>query len=205
MFTFVLASVLLILTPGPDNLYVIATAGRFGLPRAIWLTAGLCSGLLFHTLAVILGLAILIKSSPLAFTVIKIAGAAYLVYLAWHILREPPVTPETRHSLTPSGVRSYFLRGVIMNVSNPKVGLFFLAFLPQFASEDHALPMSIQLLILGMIFQALAFLIFSTLAWLSCHGTVQRHTSPSLQRYFSWILAGLFIVLAVRLVFTEAV
>ena len=192
---------LLILAPGPDNLYVIATASRQGLRSALWLTAGLCSGLFFHTLAVILGLAILIKSNPLAFTLIKIAGATYLVYLAWRMLRDAP-SPlvDNRQSVAPGSV-AYFVRGVIMNVSNPKVGVFFLAFLPQFVSDEYTLPISMQILILGVIFQLLALVIFSALAWLAHHGSLQGKLSAKTRQRFNWTVAGLFIVLAIRLVF----
>ncbi len=203
---FLLASVLLILAPGPDNLYVIATAARQGFLMALWLTVGLCCGLLFHTLAVILGVAVLIKTTPLAFTLLKTAGAVYLLFLAWQLLRAPAALPSQQSSPTLYSRLALFLRGVVMNVSNPKVGLFFLAFLPQFVLSgpqyQHA---HLQILVLGLMFLSLAFVLFATLAWIASHESLKVQFPEKLKRWLNWLLAGTFVYLALRLLFSHAV
>ena len=116
--SFSLASILLILAPGPDNLYVIAQSARHGFKSGFIVTLGLCSGLLFHTLAVVLGVAVLIQESALAFTILKVLGAMYLLYLAWQMWRQQGET-QSQTTAPKLNARRLYLRGVVMNISNP--------------------------------------------------------------------------------------
>lgn len=167
---FLTASILLTLAPGPDNMYLLAKSLASGARSGVALSAGLASGIVFHTTMVILGVAALLQSSPLAFTVLKFAGAAYLLYLAGKAFREQGEL-QLGEAGEIAAYHALYRRGVLMNVLNPKVLLFFLAFLPQFvdtASESVAWHIAT----LGAIFALQAFLIFSLIAL--CAGRVRN-------------------------------
>ena len=167
---FLVASVLLTLAPGPDNMYLLTKSLADGARTGIVLAAGLVSGILFHTCLVVFGVAAFIQSTPAAFLALKYLGAAYLLFLAWKAFRSAGSI-----RLQAAGVRSsygaVYRRGVLMNALNPKVLLFFLAFLPQFvALESHSAGW--QIAFLGFCFALQAFLIFSALA--VCAGRVRK-------------------------------
>lgn len=198
---FLGASVLLTLAPGPDNTFVIAQGLSRGRKAAVITALGMCSGVSVHTTAAALGISAVLYSSAWAFTVLKYAGAAYLLYLAYKAVREHGIHLKQSDR---SPVRSWqlFRRGFIMNVLNPKVGLFFLAFLPQFVSRDSGrIPM--QMLLLGFIFMAQAVLIFSAIGLLSGSAGDLILKRPRLSKYFAWLSAGIFASLGLRLAFAR--
>ena len=157
---FVTASVLLTLAPGPDILYVITKSLSDGAKSGIVLASGLVSGIAFHTALVMLGVAALISSSPTALSLLKYFGAAYLLWLALGAFRSSAQLKFGRADATQK-MSALYKRGVLMNVLNPKVLLFFLAFLPQFVSVDGGLSPSLQIALLGLIFAAQALVVFS--------------------------------------------
>lgn len=162
---FLTASILLTLAPGPDILYLLTKSLSDGAKSGIILACGLVSGIVFHTTLVMLGVATLIKSSATALLLLKIFGAAYLLFLAFGAFKSARANKKI--SLGSSGAKvvslALYKRGVLMNVLNPKVLLFFLAFLPQFVnlSSDGA---SLTILFLGVTFAAQALIIFSGVA-----------------------------------------
>ena len=162
---FLTASILLTLAPGPDILYLLTKSLSDGAKSGIILACGLVSGIVFHTTLVMLGVAALIKSSATAMLLLKIFGAAYLLFLAFGAFKS--AKSNKKISLSKSGakitVSALYKRGVLMNVLNPKVLLFFLAFLPQFI-DVSATGSSLQILFLGIIFAAQALIIFSGVA-----------------------------------------
>ena len=170
---FLTASILLTLAPGPDILYLLTKSLSDGAKSGIILACGLVSGLVFHTALVMAGVAALIKSSAAALLALKIFGAAYLLFLAFGALKSARVAKKI--SLTSSKTRQtlteLYRRGVLMNVLNPKVLMFFLAFLPQFVdlSSDGAW---LTILFLGVTFAAQALIIFSLVA--ICAGRVRN-------------------------------
>ena len=145
--TFFAASVLLALSPGPDNVFVLLHSAVHGRRAGLLVVLGLCSGLLFHTAAVALGLAAVFAASATAFTALKLLGAGYLLWLAWGAWHAPVGIADTTTQAAMTPWQTY-LRGVMMNITNPKVAIFFLAFLPQFADpargvlEAHLLDFS---------------------------------------------------------------
>lgn len=157
---FVTASVLLTLAPGPDILYVIAKSLSEGVKSGIVLACGLVSGIAFHTALVMLGVAALISSSPTALTLLKYFGAAYLLYLAYGAFGASGKL-KLGQAEADRSTAALYRRGVLMNVLNPKVLLFFLAFLPQFILLDGELSTSAQIALLGLIFAAQALAVFS--------------------------------------------
>lgn len=187
---FLVSSILLTLAPGPDNLYLLAKSIADGAKAGITLAGGLASGIVFHTCLVILGVAALVKSSPIAFTALKYVGAAYLFYLAYGAFTAKVADTKTASNTnnktevaasnsqttnvsngqssikSSSGETSGFAiyrKGLIMNILNPKVLLFFLAFLPQFVAPDSESP-GLAIAMLGAVFSLQAFIIFSIFA-----------------------------------------
>lgn len=198
--TFFGVSVLLGLSPGPDNVFVLMQSATHGR-RAGWLvTLGLCTGLLGHTAAVALGLAAVLAASPIAFTVLKLAGAAYLIYLAWGAWRAP-VSALSGEAMAGNGWHMY-TRGVVMNLTNPKVGIFFLAFLPQFVKPEAG-PVPLQVVQLGGLFVVATLLVFGGFAWFASliGGWLRR--SPGAQRLLNRAAAVVFVGLAARLVWVQ--
>lgn len=195
---FFAASVLLALVPGPDNVFVLLHAAVHGARAGLLVVLGLCSGLLFHTAAVALGLAALLAASPAAFTALKALGSAYLLWLAWLSWRAPAGL-GTGESMPVLGARQTYLRGVLMNVSNPKVALFFLAFLPQFVEATTG-PVALQILQLGGVFMLATLLTFGTIALLAGRFGRLLQASPraqvGLNRLASVVFAGLALKLA---------
>lgn len=167
---FLLTSALLTLAPGPDVMYLLAKSLSDGAKSGIALAGGLSSGVVFHTGLVIFGVAALIQSSPAALSALKYGGAVYLLYLAWGAFRDKS---ELRIGSTDAAknLLSLYRRGVLMNVLNPKVLLFFLAFLPQFVSTEDG-SAGKQIALLGFLFAVQAFLFFSAVA--VCAGRLRR-------------------------------
>lgn len=162
---FISAAVLLTLMPGPDILFVITQSITRGRKAGITFAAGLCTGLIVHTTAVSLGISVLLMSSPVAFLVLKFAGAAYLLYLGVRAFLARRVN-HFQLDTNASATAKLYRKGILMNILNPKVILFFLAFFPQFISSTTAHPVP-QMLLLGGIFMLQAFLVFSLVAVLA--------------------------------------
>lgn len=199
--TFLMASILLALVPGPDNIFVLTQSALHGRLAGIVVMLGLCTGLIVHSSAVAFGVAVIFQTSALAFAILKFIGAAYLVYLAWQAFRAPASTIQNSHN----GQIKYgklYRRGIIMNITNPKVSIFFLAFLPQFADPQRG-AISIQLLLLGGLFIVVTIAIFSAIAFLA--GTLGKYLkrSPRIQVILNRVAATVFIGLAFKLATTE--
>jgi threonine/homoserine/homoserine lactone efflux protein len=159
---FISASLLLALAPGPDNIFVLTQSMLKGAKSGVFITLGLCSGLVFHTLAVALGVAAIFQTSLLAFNILKFIGAAYLLYLAYLSFKSSSKSSlqAEKNNLT---LFQLYKRGIIMNVTNPKVSIFFLAFLPQFTNPQNG-SITLQIFILGALFMLSALLVFSSIA-----------------------------------------
>lgn len=202
LFTFVLASAILSFAPGPDNIFVLTQSALHGKRAGIFITLGLCTGLIVHTLAVALGLAAIFMVSALAFNILKFIGAGYLIYLAWQALRASNTDLKAEPKTTQASALSssvLYRRGIIMNLTNPKVAIFFLAFLPQFTNPDAG-SLSLQLIFLGGLFIVVALLVFSLIAVLAGFIAVWFKNSPTAQLVMNRIAALVFIGLAARLI-----
>lgn len=166
LLSFLIAASLLTLMPGPDILLVITESITNGKKYGVSLTLGLCSGIIIHTTLAASGLAYFLKSSPIVFTIITYFGAAYLLYLAYQTWFEKEVSEEDTSIHNPKPLIGMFKKGFIMNVLNPKVTLFFIAFLPQFITKD-GMPIYIQMLLLGIVFMIQAVIIMGGVAILA--------------------------------------
>ncbi|MEZ4598158.1 MAG: LysE family translocator [Syntrophotaleaceae bacterium] len=194
---FFLASLLLALAPGPDNLFVLTQSALFGRSAGFTVTLGLCTGLTVHTAAVALGVAIIFQASPLAFLFLKILGAGYLLYLAWQAFRASALRLEGEKDRNP-GLGRLYRRGILMNLTNPKVSLFFLAFLPQFTDPARG-PLSLQMMVLGGIFIISTVLVFGGVSLLA--GTLGHwlSRSPKTQHIMNRLAGLVFLGLALKL------
>lgn len=192
-------AIVLALTPGPDNLFVLMQSALWGRSAGMYVVFGLCTGVLGHTAAVAAGLAAIVAASPYAFTALKFAGAAYLAYLAWQALRSHsgPTSAARPVAMAPSAL---YRRGVIMSLTNPKVLLFFFAFLPQFTSPNPAYgSVALQTITLGIIFMLSALIIFSAIAAFSGTFGQLLQRSPAASLWLNRVTGIVFLGLAIRL------
>ena len=191
------AAVLLALAPGPDNLFVLMQSAMRGRAAGLLVVLGLCSGLLVHTAAVALGLATLFATSALAFNLLKAVGAIYLVWLAWQAWHAPAASAAHSAEAAPSALQLY-RRGIVMNVTNPKVSIFFLAFLPQFVAAERG-SVGQQVLALGALFMLATLIVFGAIALAA--GTLRELLlrSPRAQVTMNRVAAAVFVGLAARL------
>lgn len=196
---FVLASVVITLAPGPDILYVLAKGIAQGRRTALIAAAGFCSGLTVHTAAAACGLSALLVASATAFTVVKLLGATYLIYLGLRAILSRGLISMPENSVILSR-RKIFAQAFLMNVLNPKVALFFLAFLPQFIRPDQD-SMPRQFVLLGIGFGLVVFVIFSFVGIFSAALGKHVRTRPTITRFFDRVAGLAFILLGLRLAF----
>jgi threonine/homoserine/homoserine lactone efflux protein len=192
-----MASVLLALAPGPDNIFVLTQSALRGKAAGMLVTLGLCTGLVVHTTAVAFGVAAIFQASAAAFTVLKLFGAGYLLYLAWHAFRAASQDISAGRSKGLSAGRLY-RRGIIMNVTNPKVSIFFMAFLPQFADPARG-PLTLQMLLLGGVFIVSTILVFGGIALMAGAIGQWLSRSPKTQVVMNRVAGLVFVGLAVKL------
>ncbi len=201
-FYFLAASILLTIAPGPDILYLLTKSLASGAKCGIILAAGLVSGIVFHTFLVMVGVAAIIQNSQLAMLALKIFGAGYLLFLAFKSFKAAKSGAQIsmKKSDGENSFAAIYRRGVLMNVLNPKVLLFFLAFLPQFVnlSSDSA---SLQIIFLGVTFAIQAFVIFSAIAIGA--GKVRKLIlrKKNLGQILNFVEAAVLAVIAVTLLF----
>jgi len=196
VLAFIGASVVLCFVPGPDNIFVLTQSAIRGWKVGILTTLGLCSGLIVYTSIVALGVSVIFQTSELAFQGLKIIGACYLVYLAYRATRSTKI--DLRDSDEPN--KSFYLTGVVMNITNPKVAIFFLVFLPQFVNIDSG-SVSIQMFTLGFIFILCALCVFSLIAYLSSFLKPILVQSPAIANKLNIFAAFVYIALALNLLF----
>jgi len=160
--SFIGVSLLLIIAPGPDNIFVMAQSISYGKKEGIATALGLCSGVTIHTLAASIGLSAILYQSNIAFSILKYLGAFYLLYLAYQAFRSSNEVGEFAKPKKQT-LPALYRRGFLMNVLNPKVSLFFLAFLPQFI-EKNGISVPLQMIVLGLTFMILTLIVFSIIA-----------------------------------------
>jgi threonine/homoserine/homoserine lactone efflux protein len=194
--TFVVAAFMLNIAPGPDMLYVIGRSVGQGRRAGIVSSLGVFVGCWVHILAAAFGIAALLRSSPMAFNVVRYAGAGYLVYLGIRMLAQK--TDLSSQQLKAASLKSIFRQGVITNVLNPKVAIFFLAFLPQFVDARRG-SVVLQILLLGFIFNVGGTLVNLVVAYAG--GTLGEllRRNQRIARLQRWFTGLVFIGLGLRL------
>lgn len=201
MLTFLTAAIILTLMPGPDILFVTAQSISQHKRAGIMTALGLCTGLIVHISEAAFGISAIIYQSATAFTIVKLAGAAYLLYLAWQSFRARNETYLLQKQ-KPLENWSLYKKGIIMNILNPKVSLFFLALLPQFVNETSG-NVSLQMIILGILFIVQALLIFTTVSFLAekIGDMLAKHTT--LSKKLNVIQGVLFTLIAMQIALSK--
>lgn len=199
---FALATAALSLSPGPDNIFVLVQSLAHGVKYGFATVAGLMTGCLVHTTLLVLGVSALIKESDTVFLGIKYFGAAYLLFLAFKVFRSDGKIEIDEASVPKSSVGKLFRTGFFMNVLNPKVTIFFLAFFPGFLfSKTLATP--VQFYILGFTFIAVSSLVFGSIAMLAGQVSGYLTTKPNVGVVLKWMQIVVFIGIAAYLIFAK--
>ena len=194
---FIVSGLLLNITPGSDSLYIATRSSTQGVKAGIAAALGIGAGCYVHILAAALGLSAILAASSAAFTVVKYVGAAYLIYVGISMLRASTGAAQAAGAIPLAPLRTVFMQGFMTNVLNPKVALFFLAFVPQFIAPD-APHKALAFIVLGTIFNFNGTLWCLFLAWLSA-----RVGSMGVsRRAAAWVnrtVGALFLLLGIRL------
>ena len=198
IIAFVTASVVLSLVPGPDNLFVLSHSALKGWKIGFYTTLGLCTGLIGHTVLVAIGVSVIFQTSAIAFNGLKIIGACYLLYLAWLSIQNKELNLGGTDKNSTN--RSYYFTGVIMNLTNPKVALFFLVFLPQFVNTSND-NVTIQIFILGLLFIISAFCVFTSISYLASFLENFLMKSKTVSKNLNILAALIYFALAINLFF----
>ena len=197
---FLVAAIVIALAPGPDNIFVLMQSALYGRLAGLCVVLGLCTGLIVHTLAVALGAAALLETSSAAFSSLKICGSFYLLYLAFQAFRAGAMELRNGEFVRPSYGHLY-VRGVIMNITNPKVTLFCLALLPQFADASLG-NLTPQILTLGGLFIVATILVFGGIALLA--GSLRLlFERAAVQLWLNRVAGAVFVALAASLAAAE--
>ena len=198
IIAFVTASVVLSLVPGPDNLFVMSHSALKGWRIGFYITLGLCTGLIGHTILVAIGVSVIFQTSVIAFNGLKIIGACYLLYLAWLSVQNKELNLGGTDKNNTN--RSYYFIGVIMNLTNPKVALFFLVFLPQFVNTSND-NVTIQIFLLGLLFILSALCVFTSIAYLASFLEDILKKSKTVNKNLNLLAALIYFTLAINLFF----
>ena len=203
LFLFVVSGLLLNITPGPDVLYIVGRSAAQGFKAGVWAAFGIGAGCFMHIFAAALGLSAILATSAMAFTIVKWAGAAYLVYIGVSILltrRAASAAPVV--ALPAASPTKIFWQGFLTNVLNPKVALFFLAFVPQFI--DAGSPTKVMAFVfLGVVFNVNGTLWNIFVAWMSAWLLGHLTGASRLGLWLNRVLGGLFVGLGVKLALSE--
>ncbi len=198
---FIGTAIILIIIPGPDLIFTITQGMTNGRKAGVVTAMGLSLGNVVHTLAAALGLTLIIKTSVIVFTIFKTAGTIYLLFLAYKAFkhRKEPINLNDSNNHPSKGL---FLRGLLMNILNPKVAIFFLTFLPQFVNYQAG-NIPLQMCLLGLVFIILTAVIFSLLGYFAGFFRERLVQKPRLNEYMNITAAVIFLGLGLKLITTQ--
>jgi threonine/homoserine/homoserine lactone efflux protein len=198
---FLVTSLIVIASPGTGVLYTLAAGLARGARASVVAAFGCTMGIVPHMAAAILGLAALLHASALAFQAFKMLGVAYLLYMAWNTLRERGTLQVAQEIDTRSAVR-VTITAVLINILNPKLSIFFLAFLPQFISAGEPDPLR-QMLVLSGVFMLMTFVVFVGYGLFAASVRDRVISRPRVLTWMRRCFAGAFVALAARLAFAD--
>lgn len=201
MLMFISTATILAFVPGPDNIFVLTQSIVSGRLAGLKITLGLCTGLIFHTTVVALGVSVIFQTSLVAFNILKYLGVFYLLYLAIMSFKASASKLETTEKTELTSLQLY-RRGIIMNITNPKVSIFFMAFLPQFTNSNNG-SITIQLVELGFLVILVSLVVFTLITQLA--GIIGELLSKSEkgEKILNKLAGMVFSSLAVKLIFTK--
>ena len=195
LLSFVLTTLILSISPGPDNIFVLVQSIVNGKKYGLATVFGLMSGCIIHTTLVAFGVSTIIKENPSIFFIIKLFGALYLLYLAYKVYKSDAEITFSTSNVEKKSTIELFKTGFWMNVLNPKVTIFFLAFFPQFLFSDTISTIA-QFYILGGLFILTSFIIFSSIAFLAGSISIYIRQNKKAGIYLKWMQIVVFIVIA---------
>ncbi|MFV0482121.1 MAG: LysE family translocator, partial [Campylobacteraceae bacterium] len=201
---FSITSIILALTPGPDILFVINQGITRGKKAAFALTVGLCSGIFVHTTIAALGISAIFNTSEIAFTILKVCGAAYLFYLSYKAFkhRNDGISTNTNPKIANLGYKKLIIRGFFMNVLNPKVLIFFFTILLPFAKAERG-SIALQIIQLGAVFMICAFSVFCIVGMLSGKASEKIMKNQKVSKIANLITACLFLIIGILFILTQ--
>ena len=200
-FEYLLTSLIVVLLPGTGVIYTLAWGLGRGARAASWAALGCTFGIVPHIVASIVGLAALLHASALAFQIVKYLGVAYLLYMAWSVLRQSGPLQVAEEKSEPAVLR-IVLNGFLLNILNPKLSLFFLAFLPQFVPAAAVNP-TLDMLMLALVFMALTFVVFIGYGLFAAATRSYLAAKPQAMTWLRRSFAGAFGLLGLRLAFAD--
>jgi len=203
LWLFVVSGILLNMTPGPDSMLIMARSAGQGFKAGVAAILGICSGTCLHIAAAAFGLSALLATSAEAFLLIKLLGAAYLLYIGVQMLRTKTTTSAAQAAPAAASLGTIYRQGLLTNVLNPKVALFFLAFLPQFVAPAAA-DKTLAFLFLGAIFNFNGMLWCLLLAWTSAVAAQKVKTSQQVKLWLNRTVGALFVALGLKLALSRA-
>ncbi|MFT5761708.1 MAG: threonine/homoserine/homoserine lactone efflux protein [Polaribacter sp.] len=196
LLSFALATLALAVSPGPDNIYVLTQSIVNGKKYGLATVYGLISGCIVHTTLLAFGVSLIIKESESLFFLIKLFGAAYLLYLAFKVYKSDASIAFSEENVAKKTTTQLFKQGFIMNVLNPKVSIFFLAFFPGFLFSD-TLSTVLQFYVLGFLFMFVSLIVFSTIAILAGAISTYIKSHKNVGLYLKWTQIVVFVAIAV--------
>lgn len=202
LISFALATFALAISPGPDNIYVLMQSIVNGKKYGLATVAGLISGCLVHTTLVAFGVSAIIKQNDTLFFIIKLLGALYLLYLAFKVYQSSAELSLDSGNIPKKSALQLFKQGFIMNVLNPKVSIFFLAFFPGFLFSD-TMSTVIQFYVLGLLFMFVSAMVFSTIAFLAGYISDYTKQHKSVGIYLKWLQIIVFVGIAILIFSSE--
>ncbi|WP_028610878.1 LysE family translocator [Paenibacillus harenae] len=200
---FLVTAILLNLTPGTDTMYIVSRSISQGRIAGIYSALGISAGIVVHTLLAAFGLSVILMQSAFLFNVIKIIGAIYLAYLGIKMLLAKK-TAKAQKSLPKQNNKKIFLQGMITNVTNPKVALFFLAFLPQFIHTDASVTIPIPFIILGLTFTLTGGIWCIFTAYFSSMASKKLRENSKVETVLNKLTGIIFIAMGIKLLNTKA-
>ncbi|OUR69804.1 hypothetical protein A9Q76_08820 [Arcobacter sp. 31_11_sub10_T18] len=195
---FIITGLLLNITPGADMLYILSNTFQKGFKTGFAATLGISTGCLFHVFLAVVGLSALLQTSILAFTIVKYVGVVYLVYLGITMFLKTKTVKEDTTLLTNESLKKVFLNGVLINILNPKIALFFITFLPQFI-DVNSQNQSIGLLVLGLVFIFFGTLSNIVIAYLSLKISDRFSYTGLFTSILKKIVGTMFITFGIKL------
>jgi threonine/homoserine/homoserine lactone efflux protein len=201
---FIVSGLLLNIMPGPDSLLIMTRSATQGWRAGCAAALGIGTGTLVHIFAAALGLSAVLATSATAFTVVKLIGAAYILYMAVGLLRSRKQTGDVAAPVLPAlPYRTIFAQGFLTNVLNPKVAIFFLAFVPQFIQAD-APNKALAFIVLGCIFNFNGMLWCGALSLVTARASARIKLSPAVSLWLNRVTGGLFVWLGVKLALAKS-
>ncbi|MFU1793329.1 LysE family translocator [Paenibacillus azoreducens] len=199
---FLLSAFLMNITPGADTMYIVSRSVSQGRKAGIYSVLGISTGVLVHTFLAAIGLSVILTTSALLFTIVKITGAAYLIYLGARMLLQKSSHLELK-ATTSMSLKKIYMQGLLTNVTNPKVALFFISFLPQFISRDNAYG-PLPFIILGLSFVTTGTIWSLIVSFFSSYATEKLRNNSKIEFVLNKITGVIFIGLGIKLLNTRA-